>query len=300
MSTNTLLRDRLSLAAESFFTAKQGEQCSPRTLEAYRRSVGMFADWLRGQGVTQPGRITPGLVRSYFADLGTRGFKSSTVHDYARPVKTFVRFLYTDDILTVDVMAKVKMPRQEKKILPALAREDVRAILAACTTDRDTALVMVMLDTGLRAAELCALKVGDFNVKTGAVLVRHGKGGKDRVVYAGAKTRRAVIRYMTSRVYRDDDDMPLFPSDKGGRHLTTNGLLIALHRIGKRAGVAHCNPHAFRRTFALWSLRSGMDLMRLAALMGHADLAVLRQYLDLNHDDLAAAHKEHGAVDALL
>ncbi len=97
------------------------------------------------------------------------------------------------------------------------------------------------------------------------------------------------------------DDAPLFPSVRGqDQHLTASGLLIALTKIGKRAKVEHCHPHTFRRTFALFSLRSGMDVMRLAALMGHSELGVLRQYLDFNLDDLEDAHAEHGAVDNMI
>ncbi|MBM3323618.1 site-specific integrase, partial [candidate division WOR-3 bacterium] len=71
-------------------------------------------------------------------------------------------------------------------------------------------------------------------------------------------------------------------------------------RLGQRAGVSHCTPHTFRRTFALESLRAGMNLVTLAAIMGHADLAMLRRYLALVEHDLADAHAQHGAVDAML
>ena len=62
----------------------------------------------------------------------------------------------------------------------------------------------------------------------------------------------------------------------------------------------HCHPHTFRRTFALWSLRSGMDIFSLQRLMGHADLSVLRKYLDQVQQDLQDAHRKHGAVDGML
>ena len=69
--------------------------------------------------------------------------------------------------------------------------------------------------------------------------------------------------------------------------------------LGERAGVAHCHPHTFRRTFALWSLRGGMDVHTLAALMGHADIHVLKQYLALTGQDLQRAHREAGPVDKM-
>ena len=85
-----------------------------------------------------------------------------------------------------------------------------------------------------------------------------------------------------------------------GDRLTRDGVRVVLRYIAEAANVKHANPHTFRRTFALESLRAGMDLLRLAALMGHTDLAMLRRYLALTQNDLQAAHAEHGPVDRLL
>ena len=93
--------------------------------------------------------------------------------------------------------------------------------------------------------------------------------------------------------------MPVWASRNTGERLTANGLRQIVTRIGERAGVAHCHPHTFRRTFALWSLRGGMDVHTLAALMGHADIHVLKQYLALTGSDLQRAHKEAGPVDRM-
>ncbi len=85
-----------------------------------------------------------------------------------------------------------------------------------------------------------------------------------------------------------------------GARYTVDGVQSMLARLGERAGVAHCHPHTFRRTFALWSLRAGMNIYALQRLMGHTDLTMLRRYLALVETDLAQAHREHGAVDSTL
>lgn len=84
------------------------------------------------------------------------------------------------------------------------------------------------------------------------------------------------------------------------RRLTISGVQQLLRRLGRAAGVENCSPHTFRRTFAIWSLRNGMNLFRLARLMGHRDISVLRQYLYLLKEDLRAAHAQYGSVDRLL
>ena len=295
--------DRLALAVEIFLTAKEAARCSARTLVAYRFALRRFSAWLRAQAVTDPATITPQHVRAYYAELGKSGLAAGSVHDYARPVRTWLRFLFAEGVIPADVMARVQMPKLDKAILPPFTPDEVRALLEACEDsvdpERDTALVLFLLDTGVRASELCALTVGDVATMTGAVTVRRGKGGKDRTCYIGAKARRALLRYLLARP-TSAAAAPLFPSWLTDGHLTPNGLLLFCRRLGRRAGVADCHPHKFRRTFAIEALRAGMDLVRLAALMGHEDLAMLRRYLRLVEHDLEAAHREHGPVASML
>lgn len=299
MSGNTLLRDNLTLAVESFYTAKDSEGCSPKTLDAYQRAINRFIPYIRSNGISDPKQITPAHVRSYFAELNKQGYTAHTVHDYARPVKTLLRFWHADDLMPTDVMKRVTMPRLTKPVLPAFTRVEVNTLLRATEADRDKTLILFLLDTGVRASELCALKVADFDVTTGAVMVRMGKGGKGRTVFCGAKSRRAVLRYLLSRD-NPATDAPLFPSVNDGQHLKPNGLLQLLRRLERKSGVANVHPHTFRRTFALWSLRAGMDIVRLAALLGHSDLTVVRQYLAIVEDDLQDAHEQHNGLDLLL
>jgi len=298
-----LPQDALGLAVTMFITAKEAQRVSARTLEAYQLALTKFSTWLRAHDITRPDSITPHIVRKYFAELGQSDLTAWSVHDYARVVKTWLRFLFADGILTTDVMAKVTMPRLDKPVLPPFTPDEARAILNVCADAqdpaRDTALVLLLLDTGCRAAELCALTVGDVDTATGAVTIRAGKGAKDRTAYIGAKARRALLRYLYTRPAAAKSD-PLFPSHHDGAALTRNGLLQFCHRLGDRAGVTDCHPHKFRRTCAIESLRAGMDLLRLAAMLGHEDLKTLRGYLKFVQADLQAAHKAHGAVERLL
>jgi site-specific recombinase XerD len=94
---------------------------------------------------------------------------------------------------------------------------------------------------------------------------------------------------------------PLFVSLKDdGLRLKYNGLRALLKRLSDRAGVADVDAHRFRRTFAIESLRAGMPIMQLAAMMGHGSLPVLQRYLKLISDDLEQAHRDYGPVAAML
>ena len=91
------------------------------------------------------------------------------------------------------------MPKVDKRILPAFTEAEVKQLLAACSGSRDKAIVLFLLDTGCRASEFIGLNGGDVDLKDGTARIRQGKGRKDRVVYLGSRTRRAMLRYYLDR-----------------------------------------------------------------------------------------------------
>jgi site-specific recombinase XerD len=289
----------LDLALDIFTTAKEAERCTPRTIENYRFTLARFRDWLAARGVQDPREIISHHIRLFLAELDKQGLSAGYIHIHARVIKTWVRFLHAEEIIASDPMHKVTMPRLDKTILPAFSTDDVKRLLDACENERDRALVLCLLDSGCRAAEFVALTIADVDTKRGTVSVRQGKGRKDRVAFLGAKARKALLKYLLTRPDAEPAE-PLFPSVRTGERLKPNGLLLLCRRLGSRAGVEHCHPHTFRRTFALWSLRAGMNIYALQQIMGHSDLEVLRKYLALVEEDLEDAHRKHGAVDNML
>lgn len=162
--------------------------------------------------------------------------------------------------------------------------------------------MLMLLDTGLRASELLRLRVGDMDGERGRIVVMW-KGRKERVVVAGREARAVVRRMLRFRSSPGPDDPLWIAYDLHRRpkgRLTLYGLETVLKRIGRKAGVQPCAPHRFRRTFALWCLRAGMDLHSLQLLMGHSSLAVLQRYSALATEDVERAHAAYSPVDRLL
>ena len=277
-------------AVRDFLLAKQADGLSPRTVETHDYHLKRY---LKSQNPATVDDITPGTLRAYLTEMRSAGLAAHTVHGAARSLKCFARWLEREGICK-SPWQNVKMPAFPKEILPPFSQSDVKAILAACDNQRDKTLCMVALDTGLRLAELAGLTVGDIDLQSGAVFVRKGKGGKTRTVVAGAKTRQAIARLL-----RTQNGEALWQAPTGTA-LSARGIAEAIERIGKRAGVKPCNPHRFRRSFAIASLRAGMDIYTLQRLMGHADLTVLQKYLDLVTGDLQRAHAQHGALEQML
>ena len=287
----------LGKCANLFLLECESRGLTTATLRFYHWRLGLFVTYLEGQGVRDPASITSAHVRAYFLTFADKS--PYYLFGAARVAKTWLGFLVREGILDNTPMRSVRMPKLPKDALAPFTQADVQAILAACENERDKALVLTLLDSGVRANELCRLSIADIDPLTGAVRVVAGKGRKDRTTFVGAQTRKALTKYLRGRESSEPNE-PLFVGLTTGLRLQYNGLRAILRRLGDRADVSDCSAHRFRRTFAISSLRAGMPIMQLAAMMGHGSLPILQRYLRLIADDLEDAHRVHGAVDFLL
>ena len=282
MSDNLMLRPQyvgtpLDAAMQGFLLDREAARCTPKTLEHYTYTVGTFAAWLKARGVIAVGQVTAHHIRAYLVSLQHRGLKDTTQHAHARGIRAWLNWLVLEEDIGVSPMRKVAMPKLEKRIPAPFAPQDIQTLLSNCDRQtelgtRNYAIVLTLLDSGLRAAEIVSLRVGDINMRSGLATLM-GKGQKQRTVRVGNKARAAILRMTASRG-QVPNGHPLWAAhnvnglETGG--LSVHGLQTMLHRLGKRSGVMPCGPHRFRRTFALWSLRDGMDLHSLRMLMGHS------------------------------
>ena len=292
---------------EAFLLDREAARCTPKTLSHYKYTLSSFLSWLRERGLQSPQEITPRHIREYLVGLQHRGLKDTTQHAHARGIKTWLRWLVDEGELEDSPMRRVSMPRLEQRIQPPFSPEDIKALLAACDAKtpkgmRDKAMVLGLLDSGLRASEFVGLRVKSVDLRTGLVTVL-GKGRKQRTVRFGAQTRKSLLRYLATRQDLTPDSALWVAYHKGGTErgrLTLRGLEIVSRNLGEKAGIMPCHPHKFRRTFALWCLRDGMDLHSLRLLMGHSSLDILQMYLALAGEDIERAHRLHSPVDNLL
>jgi len=284
----------LNDAYTDFVLSRQAMLCSPGTMRFYKFTAGKFVEWLISNSINAPEEITSRHVRSYLAELRSRKLSDSYINCHARAIRTLLRFFHSENY-TTDLVT-FKMPAIAKKRLLVLSAEELKQVIKACTSPRDKAIVLLLADSGIRRSELCNLNWGDVDLATGIVRIKRGKGGKARTVVIGANTRRTLLSYR--RTIIQDDKTPLFLT-KHNTRLSPRGLRSALLRVGERASVKF-TPHALRRTFATLSLRAGMNLLQLQALLGHSSLDMTRRYVELLDEDLLQAHNLHGPIDNYL
>jgi integrase/recombinase XerD len=309
---------QLSQAIDGFLLFRRAEGLRPRTLQLYRHHLDQFAAWAGDPPLEMIKTTTVSAFLAYLRDdyvpLRVNGdtgpLSSQSVYNAWTTLKSFTRW-YSLTFDLPDVMSgQVPRPRVTNENQEPFTEAEVKRLLAAvkprkgtrptsglyyATDLRDQAVILTLLDTGLRASELCALTVGDVHIQSGRVLVADGKGGKSRQVWIGAHTRPAVWRYLQER-REFDPGAPLFSSSTG-RALTRSALRKRLVAIGGRAGVPDARPHRFRHTFAIQYLRNGGDVFTLQALLGHATMDMVRRYLRLAAADVEQAHRRASPVD---
>lgn len=243
---------------------------APGTIASYLRVGETFTDYLVEHGMpTAASSVTREHVESFIADLQDR-CKPATVAKHYRSLQQLWRWLVDDGEISVSPMARMRPPAVPEQPVDVLTDDEISRLLAACRGNtfenrRDTAILRLLDDTGMRAAELAGLGVEDLDFDTDVAHVI-GKGRRGRACPFGARTADALRRYIRARARH-----PLAAKDalwlgkKGA--MTDSGVRQLLERRADEAGVENVHPHRFRHTFAHNWLAAGgqeQDLMRLA------------------------------------
>ncbi len=281
----------LDAATTEFFYSKD---FTPDSRRFYKRTIAAFAAWAEQQGVTNVEDITNSVLRRYSAHLrevvSPRTNKKLTgvsQHGYMNALRTFLNFSVREDWLDPRVPARLEMPKKEKKVIQVLDTQQIQLLFRAAEKSsqpqRDTALLAVMLDTGIRVAELCRLTLDDAHFHGyDAWLHITGKGRKEREVPLGRKSRLALHRYIHSTREAPKDVRYVFLGRRGP--LTQTGLDKLLYTLRDDAGAQHFSGvrvscHTLRHTYAVRSLEAGQDIYKLSRLMGHGSVAITELYL---------------------
>lgn len=270
MAVQTLEAPTLSALAPSFQRHLLAANRSPKTVRCYLQSLDSLVRYLEAQGM--PTTMT-GVRREHveaYVVARMAQVKASSVLVAFRALRVFWQWAVDEDEAPASPMARMKPPAVTYEPPAILSDADIRNLLRACDgrgflARRDMAMLRLLLDTGMRRAELAALAVDDLDLVDSTVRVL-GKGRRVRVVPFGHKSARALDRYLRVRGMHDEAHRDELWLGKAGV-LTENGVYQALKERGKQAGLPGLFPHQLRHSWAHgWLMAGGRegDLMRLA------------------------------------
>ena len=307
------------------FVLTQRTDCkSPRTIEYYESNLRRFLWYADQQKWPDDVRlITEWYIREFLAYAGEEGNRwglsgngseSSrqkatycTVHHYYCVLKAFFNWCVREGFITESPLAKIKLKNPRLNVVQPYSSQDILKMIKVCDYDyknnvqllgsRNKAIILMFLDTGLRASELANIKLDEIDSERGWIKVK-GKGAKERVVRIGATAQKALWRYL---VYRERNKYEELWLTEEFRPMKVGGIQIMLMRIKERAGVtSKGNCHRFRHTFALNFLRQDRNPFNLQYLLGHSDLRMVKHYVStLGMEDALKAHESASPADLL-
>ena len=299
---------RLSELVDEYRVALKVAGRSPRTISWYGDHLAEFIRFLERSGDRATlAELRPPVVRRWLVALGAhrdRPLAPSSIAGRVRTLHAFGSWLEREFDLPNNPLRGVPVPRVPDQLVRSLREPEIRALLAAIEggseqPDRDRALVLLLLDTGIRLSEAAGMTVHDLDLIEGRCRVM-GKGAKERVVPVGRKARRAVRQMLVKRG-NPVASAPLF-AGADGRPLAPHGIQQVMRRLSERADISvRCSPHILRHTFARSFLQNGGDVFSLQRILGHSpsSLQVTRRYVDLLDDDLREIHRNASPVDRL-
>ncbi len=270
------------------------------TLEAYRRDLRHFADYLRRKGIGHPARVTTTAMLGFLVEMKDRGYSVATIARTLAGVRTFFRYLTLEGLVRRNVAAVLDSPTLWRRLPEVLSPEEVERLLAAPDTSRplglrDKALLEILYATGARASEVVALDVDSVHFDYG-YLRCVGKGSKERVVPVGRTALEVTRRYITEarpRLLRGRACPALFVSRCGTR-LTRPTVWKVVKKHARRAGIRkRVYPHLLRHSFATHLLAGGADLRSVQEMLGHVSILTTQVYTHLESGRLKEIHRRY-------
>lgn len=292
----------LQAAVDAFLRSRE-LRCTIKTLAGYAYDITAFLRSLWAQGIEDTADLTAKHVEEFLTEARNRGVNNNSLRSYRARAAAFVNWCGQQGHCPEGIMLRVHKPRASQHIRKTYSEEEIHALLefARLRPVRywaafDVALLMVLMDTGVRITELCNLNVGDL-AKGGRMKVC-GKGDKERYVIVSPATGEALASYLKFRGPLRPTD-PLFISALG-RRVSHGGLYQRVRRLGHRIGV-ETHPHKFRHTFALMALKNGANPKALQLFLGHSKLATTDEYLKgFSTEDALRDHQGFSPIAAMM
>lgn len=307
-------------------------EVSPCTFDDYDRTFRRFAAHLAQQAITAAEDVTTDHVDDYLNSLHDAGLAAKTIANHWTALSSLWTFGEAKHDIPHILRGKIACPKITRQQPQPYTELEIKALIRATAYNapwrgkpetasrrhwslRDKALLIVLVDTGIRASELCALTVADYDPQVGQLTVRHGKGDKLRILPLGDRALDAIDDYLDarrkapvgkrSRPGRPAQRVELAPTDplfctNTGSPLERWELLNMITATAARAEppVLGANCHRFRHTFAINYLRRYPNIYTLQRVLGHSSLDTVRVYLEIAEVDVHLAHRTASVADA--
>lgn len=244
---------------EIFYKEQHAKGNSLRTIAYYRECLDKFFAFVP--------KVSAAVVRAdiidYLSALRAAALSPNSVQTYFRGLRAYFNWLFEQGYISVNPVADVPAPKPLKRFLRVLSPAEVQRLLNACNNATARLCCVLLLDTGIRSAELLRLRYCDVDI-SGSCLKVLGKGNKERLVPLSAAAKALLSPFGAPLAH-------VVP-------LSAAGLKTMFQRLKKRSGIDRLHAHLLRHTYATNWLMSGGDLFTLQVILGHSTLDMTRRY----------------------
>ncbi len=289
-SQSPALREFLMYLASERGLADNSIHAYRRDLEDVERFLLLRGKALVGAGVDD--------YRGYLQSQARAGRSTKTVSRRLAAIRVFLRYQAMQGAEVGAILQQLERPKPERSLPKVLSRAQVNQLIGAPNPksrlfSRDVAILELLYASGLRASELCELKLVDVNLQVGCVRVL-GKGNKERVVPVGQAAKEAISRYLLEcRPGLDRRSSDRVFLSRTGKPMERVGLWMLVEKYGRSSGLLkEVSPHTLRHCFATHLLGGGADLRVVQELLGHSDVATTQIYTHVDQSRLKAIHQK--------
>jgi len=276
----------------AYITAKQAEQYSPHTIADYKNTFRKVIAFLGDKPINS---ISTTDLINFFSKQNNVSRK--TVLNYRTALSSLWHWAIDQGEVKVNPVKLIKIRCPITKEIIPYTREDIASLITAAANghhqERDTAILLTLLDTGARASELCDMHMRHLDLPYRKIIVT-GKGSKTRTLLFSNRTREAIRAYL--QIEKHDLYSSLFMTEQG-KGFTRDTLRLLLDRLSIRSGVSTVYAHRFRHTFAIQFLRNGGNIYILQKLLGHTTLDMVKRYLMVYQTDMDSAMDKSSPVE---
>ena len=319
---------------DEFMIYCRSRQLREKTMNSYEQALRLFERWCKEQlAIKDVDKVTEAVIRRYINDLQERGKYSfysndkrketnhpdrrrdfrkpisvTTVNNYIRNIRVFFNWLDIEGVIRKNPMKKVRQLKTNRTAKEYLSDEDFKKLIGCLdksyfSEHRDYAMIMLMIDSGMRLGECYCLLMEDVNLTKRQVFLKAEitKGRKDRMVYFSAKTEQVLRRWVQFKDRYVQTDY-FFPSRSStGAHIQVSNFETNFKRYLRRSGIdENISPHCLRNNFAKRCLMNGMDIYTLSRILGHSSVTVTEQaYLDLTDEDIGKRYQHYSPVSSM-
>ncbi len=272
---------------EEYETYLDLEGKSPNTIRMYSYYVRRYLEW--------GGKLNSRSALRFLARLRKEGYSNKSLNLVVQALRSYFRFEGYDE-----EAEKLKPPKVPRSLPKALTREEVKRLLSVIppTKRRDRLIVLLLYGAGLRVSELCNLKRSDVDFERSLIVIRGGKGAKDRVVPVPGFLMEAIKSYLKTRT----DSSEYLLVEEGRREkdrISTKTVWYLLRKYGQKAGVK-VTPHMLRHSFATHMLENGVDIRAIQELLGHSNLSTTQIYTKVTVEHLRKAQEKARLIEGLM